>query len=172
MRITGGQHRGRKLPTPPRGVRPTTDRVREALFSILGQDLDGVHVLDAFAGSGVLSFEALSRGAASATLVEQNRATASWIKAQARTLGLDVRVVVGRSPGRIPPGSWDLAFVDPPYSVDPGPALEAVAPRVTGLVVVEHDPGRDSPPAPEGFTLDTARTYGSTALSLYRRAGG
>lgn len=174
MRITGGELRGRRLPAPPRGVRPTTDRVREALFSILGQDLEGVRVLDAFAGSGVLSFEALSRGAASATLVEQNRTTAAWIRSQARTLGLEaaIRVVVGRSPKRVPAGRWDLAFLDPPYELDPGPTLAAVAPRVTGRVVVEHDPAREPPDAPEHFVLETTRTYGSTALSLYQRTGG
>ncbi len=168
MRITGGTLRGRRVSDPPRRVRPTTDRVREALFSILGQDLEGVTVLDAFAGSGLLGFEALSRGADHATFVEQDRATASRLRGQARALGVErtSRVVVGRTPGRLPAGSWDLVLLDPPYVLDPESTLEALAGRVRWQLVLEHGPEREAPTV-AGFAPPDSRSYGSTVLSFY-----
>ena len=95
LRIIGGEHRGRRIAVP-RGVavRPTADRVREALFSILGPRVPGARVLDAYAGSGALGFEALSRGALEATLVEAQRRALSTLRATARELGLEGRVVL------------------------------------------------------------------------------
>src|SRR3954465_4771209 len=95
MRIVAGQWRGRRLATPPgRETRPTSDRGREALFSILGP-LDGERVLDLFAGSGALGLEALSRGAASATLVERERAALRALRDNVADLGAEAEVVAG-----------------------------------------------------------------------------
>lgn len=120
VRIIGGKHRGRKLPVADApGLRPTPDRVRETLFNWLGQNLTGWHCLDLFAGSGVLGFEAASRGAASVVLVEQAPVVARGLQAAAALLKEPVLQVVCadalaylKKPGAAP---LDLVFVDPPY---------------------------------------------------------
>jgi len=129
VRIIGGEWRSRLVRFPPSAdLRPTPDRVRETLFNWLGQRLDGLHVLDLFAGSGALGFEALSRGAASAVLVESDPRVAEGLREAAKTLGAaGARIVDGdalrylaRTPDR-----FDLAFVDPPYAS--GLAVRALA---------------------------------------------
>jgi 16S rRNA (guanine966-N2)-methyltransferase len=130
VRIIGGAWRSRLVTFPAeRGLRPTPDRVRETLFNWLGQDLSGKRCLDLFAGSGVLGFEALSRGAAEAVLVEHSRAVAGVLRENAARLGAHgVRLVVGdaihflRDPGG---GRFDVVFVDPPY--DSGLVAAALA---------------------------------------------
>ena len=119
MRIVGGAWRSRLVRFPPSAeIRPTPDRVRETLFNWLGQRLDGLAVLDLFAGSGALGFEALSRGAARAVLVERDRHAAAALEAAARELDAkgaqivqsDALAFLARSPER-----FDIVFVDPPY---------------------------------------------------------
>ncbi len=170
MRITGGELRGRSLVgRVPSGVRPTPSRVREALFSILQPEIDGVQLLDAFGGTGMLSFEALSRGAASAYLVEQRSRTAQSIRVSAEALGLSerVQVQVGRVPQVLGNRVWDLVLADPPYATDPAPIVAALA-RCTGtLLVLEHARRVPAPQAP-GLRLDSSRRYGDTVLSFYR----
>src|SRR5690348_444457 len=129
LRIVGGTLRGRKwnFPDAP-GLRPTPDRVRETLFNWLAPHIGGARVLDLFAGSGALGFEALSRGAASAVLVESDPRVAEGLREAAKTLGAaGARIVDGdalrylaRTPDR-----FDLAFVDPPYAS--GLAVRALA---------------------------------------------
>ncbi|MCB9745930.1 MAG: RsmD family RNA methyltransferase [Alphaproteobacteria bacterium] len=174
MKITGGQLKGRSVPgrVAP-GVRPTSSRVREALFSMLGQDLEGLHVLDAYAGSGLLSFEALSRGAAHATLIEARGGTARGLKEAARGLGLQDRVSVrvGRSPEAWPADSrFGLIFLDPPYADDPEPVLRAAAAVCAGRIVLETSATR-AVAAPEGLTLARERRYGDTRLRIYEGRG-
>src|SRR3954468_19260619 len=118
MRIVAGRWRGRRLVAPPgRTTRPTSDRVREALFSILGP-LDGERVLDLYAGSGAVGLEALSRGAAEATLVERDPAALRALRANVEALGADARVIAGdvaaflRSAAQAD-GHYDLVFLDP-----------------------------------------------------------
>ncbi len=186
MRITGGRHRSRLL-TAPRGdaTRPTSDRVREALFAILGSSTSfaGAEVLDLYAGTGALAFEALSRGAARATLVEPARAALDAIAQNARALGVsgDVRVIgstVERAGRGLPPGvTFDLCFADPPYAqVASGEAPRAIAALLPpdarllsagAPLVLEHGKADDAPALP-GFTLDSTRRYGDTCLSFYR----
>ncbi len=169
MKITGGALRGRVVPgRPGAGTRPTASRVREALFSMLGQDLSGLVVLDAFGGSGILSFEALSRGAERAVIVEQSGAAARQIKQAAAALGLAERVQVrrGSSPAELPEGPFDLALLDPPYAMDPAPTLAAVAGRVSWRVVLEHA-ARRPPPEVAGLRLEKAKRYGDTGLAIY-----
>lgn len=171
MKITGGELRGRVVPGKPgKGTRPTASRVREALFSIVGQDLSGATVLDAFGGTGLLSFEAASRGASLIWVIESNGSAVRQIRQAAETLGLADRVIVrrGTSPKDLPPGRYDLVLLDPPYALDPTDVLAAVAPMATDQIVLEHASSRPAPPV-DGFTEKTRR-YGDTALTIYTAA--
>jgi 16S rRNA (guanine(966)-N(2))-methyltransferase RsmD len=136
VRIIAGVWRSRIVTFPPEpGVRPTPDRVRETLFNWLGQDLAGRRCLDLFAGSGVLGFEALSRGASEVVMVESSRTTAAALRESAARLDArGFRLVVGdalhflATPGK---GRFDIVFVDPPY----GSGLVAkVLPRLPGVL--------------------------------------
>jgi 16S rRNA (guanine966-N2)-methyltransferase len=184
MRITGGVFRSRAL-VAPRGqeTRPTSDRVREALFSMLTSDgvfeNDALRVLDLYAGSGALAFEALSRGAVSATLVEHARPAIAAIRENADALGVSEQVTLvtracERALGGIS-GDFALILVDPPYAEVrakgfSGVLAEASRLLVTGgVLVLEHD-AKDEPPAPESLLIDRQRRHGDTTLSLFRRA--
>jgi len=165
----------------PAGARPTTDRVREAVFSALG-DVSGTSVLDLFAGSGASAIEALSRGATSALLVDHDRAAVQACRANLDAVGLDAGArVVSRSVAAVvrgaPPAEapFDLVFVDAPYET-PAPEVEAVvgalgapgwlAPRAR--VVVER-PARGEPvAAPAGWEVTWTRRYGDTLVVVLR----
>ena len=179
MRIVAGTHRGRRI-AAPRGTttRPTADRVREAVFSIIGP-IDGLDVLDLFAGSGALGLEALSRGAASATLVDRDPLAVACIRANAATLGEEGRVRVLRRDWRAALGSertagraFGLCLCDPPYSLTDRVVAgigAALSPLMTspGIVVIEHSAALP-PPEPSGLDIATRtdRTYGDTAVSV------
>ena len=183
MRITGGVYRSRVL-RAPRGVRtrPTADRVRKALFDVLcaARSLDGVRVLDLYAGTGALGIEAVSRGAAHATLVESARPALDAIRHNIDALGLTahVRVVasaVDRAAGAVAAHApYDLVMADPPYAlVRSGEAPRVIAELLrTGIaspdarVVLEHAAPEGSPPI-EGLALTESRRYGDTALAFY-----
>ncbi|HKB54322.1 MAG TPA: 16S rRNA (guanine(966)-N(2))-methyltransferase RsmD [Ramlibacter sp.] len=145
VRIIGGQWKRTKLPVLDKpGLRPTPDRVRETLFNWLGHDLGGWRCVDAFAGSGALGFEAASRGASDVLLIEQDADLASQLRAvQAKLAANTVRVQRADALSvlaRLPPGSVDLIFLDPPFGVDLfGQALAgaAAAVRPEGLVYLE-----------------------------------
>lgn len=177
-RIIGGTAGGRRLETP-RGeaTRPTSDRVREALFSALESwfgSWEGVRVLDLYAGSGAVGLEAASRGAAQVTLVEHDRRTAALIGSNARTLGLAVHVVTATAHtalARPPEQPVDLVFSDPPYPL----ADEAVDADLAmlvehgwladdALVVVERSRRSREPRWPDGFFSTQRRKYGETTL--------
>lgn len=179
-RIISGVAGGRRLRTPPgSSTRPTSDRVREALFSRLEHRglLDGTHVLDLYAGSGALGLEAASRGAALVVLVESNKAAAKVIRANAAVVGTgDVRVVgdtVERALAVGPPDGIriDLVLVDPPYDVDE-PTLTAVLTALVerawlttdAFVVVERSSRSPQPTWPEGLELSGEKRYGETAI--------
>ncbi len=119
VRIVGGHWRSRLLPVPSlSGLRPTPDRVRETVFNWLGQELDGWQVLDLFAGSGVLGFEAASRGAANVTLVEQDGRAAAALRRSAETLSASCLEIVRGDAVKFAAacrGRFDLVFLDPPY---------------------------------------------------------
>lgn len=171
MRITGGSLRGRRLPhAVPQGARPTSARVREALFNILGQDLGGQRVLDAFGGSGVLSFEAASRGA-DVVCIERNRRSADLIRTASEALQVAVRVVTGSSPQAAPDERFDLVLADPPYDADLQGLLPGLASRVAGQLVLEHSRKVEAP-ALLGLELTRSRRYGDTVLSFYRPSLG
>jgi 16S rRNA (guanine966-N2)-methyltransferase len=173
VRIVAGEFRGRRLQAP-RGVRtrPTADRVREALFSMLG-DVSGARVLDLYAGSGALGIEALSRGAASALFVERDPRAAAVIERNLASLGLDEPVVrqdVVRFLGRAK-GTFDLVLCDPPYdsaSCLAGPLVERL-PALTpegARIVTESDKRK---PLVLPFPLLTERTYGDTRIVIHGR---
>jgi 16S rRNA (guanine966-N2)-methyltransferase len=181
VRVVAGTLRGRKLRAVAGEVtRPTADRVKEALFSILGP-LDGARVLDLYAGTGALGIEALSRGAGHSVFVESSREALSVLKANVEALTLSDRVAVvasevaraKRAIERERP--YDLVFVDPPYE-ELAKALVTVADLTTsfelltseGVLVVEHA-SRDAVLLPNLEAVDTRR-YGSTTLTFFRAA--
>jgi 16S rRNA (guanine966-N2)-methyltransferase len=188
MRIVAGEFKGRRL-RMPRGAptRPTADRVREALFSMLG-DVAGARVLDLYAGSGALGIEALSRGAASAVFVEQDARAAAAIKANLDTVGAQAEIrrqdalafireraiALARAepaPSRTADGPYDLVFCDPPY--DSGPRIAGpLAERLPALlsddarIVTESDKRN---PIELAFPLLRERTYGDTRIAIHGR---
>jgi 16S rRNA (guanine966-N2)-methyltransferase len=182
LRIVGGEFRGRKLRVPERGVRPTSEKAREAIFDILGPGrLAGARVLDLYAGTGALGIEALSRGAGRADFAERDPATAKLLRENLAALGLDhrSRVVIadldrGAWPGDLA-GPWNLVFLDPPYAGEGGARwldrlARAAWPPDGGVVVYEHRSGSTVPPPP-GLALAVERAYGDTAVSIYRAPG-
>lgn len=179
MRIIAGRWGGRALVAPKgRATRPTSDRVREALFSILG-DVAGFHVLDLFAGTGAFALEALSRGAASAVAVERARAALAVLRANARALGAeDVLDIVCTDALRfVARGrTFDLVFADPPWpdSTVVEPVLAEHAPRWVapdGWLIVERAARMTEPSSIPGFAPPQLRRYGEAALALHRRRG-
>lgn len=171
IRITGGSLRGRVLARPvPSGVRPTSGRVREAVFSILGQDLEGWAVLDMFGGSGLMALEAASRGARPVHVVEKDPRIAEGIRANAGALGVDLRVRVGDA-ARIDLPDADLIYADPPYRQPIGPHVLRAAEVCRRVVVAEARSGAEWPEAPEGFERERIRNYGDTEIALYVRIG-
>ena len=177
MRIVAGTARGRTLAAPPgASTRPTGDKVRGAIFNVLGQFFEGGRVLDLYAGSGALALEALSRGCAAATCVESDPRAADAIRRNAAACGFAGRVEVRCEPveaalARLQPATFALAFLDPPYAEGPDAVLGRVGALVVpgGTVVAEHDARR--PPAERDGPLVLAdrRRYGTTGISIYRR---
>ncbi len=169
MRITGGQLRGRVLPAKvASGVRPTSGRVREALFSMIGQDLAGVTILDAFGGSGLLSFEAVSRGAM-VTTVERQRTAAKAIRANASQLGVKIDLRIGDVRAVLASGTWDVVLMDPPYADDPVEWVAEATSAVEQLLVIEHRSAHGMPTQVGGLQLERSKRYGDSALTIYRR---
>ncbi len=180
MRIIAGSRRGQRLHTGrAAGFRPTSDRVREAIFSILGDELVGKRVLDLYAGSGALGFEALSRGAAEALFVEKSRTIASWIERNGRALRFEGSYAVRRRPALAflesepeEAARFDLVFADPPYGIG------LVRPTVEGLLalpgerllVLEREKREETVPGlPE--RREAAR-YGDTVIEFLLLGGG
>ena len=169
MRITGGLLRGRVVGGKVRpGVRPTSSRVREALFSIVGQSLEGVTVLDAFGGSGLLSFEACSRGA-TVTTVERDRRAAREIKDTAETFGVSLDLRIDDVRNVVSVGEWDVVLMDPPYADDPVEWVSAGITAAKELLVIEHRAGAEMPMNVGSFIQDRSRQYGGSVLTVFRR---
>lgn len=186
MRIVGGRWRGRRIGAPQgRGTRPTQERIREAMASIVASaralSLEGASILDPFAGSGALSLEFLSRGAAHATLIERDARTSARIrsnidalgaKAQAKVVRGDAHALIER--GSLPGAPFDIVLLDPPYAEDPArtaalvQALADAGDLVPGALIV-HERAADAPGLPEShaFELSSSRRYGDTALDLW-----
>lgn len=175
MRVVAGEARGRRLVAPPGDrVRPTGDRVREAVFNALGSlgAVAGADVLDLFAGSGALGIEALSRGAAHATFVEADRRAVAAVRRNLAATGLGDRatVVAGDAFAHLaalgPARRYTLALCDPPYRFDRWDELLAALPA--DLVVVESASAVAVPPA---WAVERSRRYGSTVVAFLVPAG-
>ncbi|MCZ4498137.1 MAG: putative methyltransferase [Marmoricola sp.] len=183
-RIIGGTAKGRKVATPPGdGTRPTTDRVREALFSALESQvgsLHGLRVLDLYAGSGAVGLEAASRGAVAVTAVESDRRTAALVTENARTLRLPVDVLaqpVARVLAARPRAPYDVVFADPPYPMPAEEVSEALVLLVENgwlaagaAVVVERGRRSVEPSWPPALGEPRQKKYGETVLWYLRRA--
>jgi 16S rRNA (guanine966-N2)-methyltransferase len=183
-RIIGGTAGGRRLRTPTGdATRPTSDRVREALFSALESQLGslhGVRFLDLYAGSGAVGLEAASRGATALTLVESDRRTAKLIEENARSLGIDASVIaqpVARVLAAAPRTPYDVVFADPPYPLSADDLAEILgllvdqdwlAPGAT--LVVERSARSVEPAWPQGLGGPRNKRYGETMLWYVRRA--
>ncbi|RJO74948.1 16S rRNA (guanine(966)-N(2))-methyltransferase RsmD [Nocardia panacis] len=179
-RIVAGAAGGRRLRVPPAGTRPTSDRVREALFSAIDArlDLTDIRVLDLYAGSGALGLEALSRGARGALLVESDRRAAAVVRGNIAELGLPgAELRVGAVTSVLESGSvaggFDLVFSDPPYELDTA-EVEGDLRLLRGrgwlapgaLVVVERSIRSPEIVWPEGYSALKARKYGETRIEL------
>jgi len=178
--VVGGFVRGRRLGVPPgKGVRPTQDRIREALFSILGDTVEGSIVLDAFAGSGALGIEALSRGAERAVFCDEKHECVHAIRENLRKCELDGRAVVFRT--RLPEGlarirealaePCDLVFLDPPYGAEGKERILEGLHRFALLkerarIVFEHAQKDAFACVPAGFVVEGERRYGDTLLTF------
>ena len=175
MRVIGGRSRGRRLPAKlPTSVRPTSDRVREAMFDILGSrgGVEGLTVVDLFCGSGALGVEALSRGAASSTFVDLNPDALAAVRQNLAAVGLDdepATVVRAALPGWLESaaaGSFDLALCDPPYDFEEWPAI--LGALRADVVVMESA----APIAvPEAWVIARERRYGGTLVTVAHRSG-
>lgn len=180
MRIVAGRWRGRRIVAPPgRAVRPTADRVREAVFSILGERVRGASVLDLFAGTGALGFEALSRGAARAVFVESDgraldalrRNAASLGAGEARLVAMDFRAALQRL--RAVGERFDVIFLDPPYgkglAADAAGRIARAGLAAPGaLVVVEEAACAPRGGFPADWAAAAERRYGDTAVTLFQ----
>jgi len=179
MRIIAGRLRGRDLGAVAEGVRPTTDRVRESLFSVLAE-VDGLRVLDLCAGTGALGLEAYSRGAGAIVWVEKSRGVARALERRLVDLGLDrgpdLRVVVadarqaiGRLDREAEPKRFDLVFYDPPYAatdrVEVLEALFAASLLAPAATVVVEGARRHPLPAVSGARVVDERRYGDAVLT-------
>ena len=184
-RIIGGSAGGRRVKTPTGdATRPTSDRVREALFSALESQLGsltGLRFLDLYAGSGAIGLEAMSRGAGVVTSVESDRRTARMVQDNAGTLGFRkvevLAVPVARALGQHPRAPYDGVFADPPYPMENAELEQALALLVAhqwvaagSMLVVERSARSVEPAWPEGLVRERTKEYGETAL-WYVRAG-
>ena len=176
MRVITGTARGRTLETlPGADVRPTVSRVKEAVFSIIQFELEGRRVLDMFGGSGQMAIEALSRGAASATILDSSRRAVDVIRRNLATTKLADRAVVLETDAltfvRNSRNTFDVAFLDPPYGKDLLPkALDVLAPHMAqGGVIVCESPFAETLPGQVGaYRLYRDYRYGKTKITVYR----
>ena len=176
LRIVGGALRGRKWSFPDvAGLRPTPDRVRETLFNWLAPHIGGMRVLDLFAGSGALGFEALSRGATSTVLVEKDRAAAATLRETATRFGLSAARIEGGDALAFlraqPAAAFDLVFLDPPFAAGLlVPALSEIAVRgllaTGGFCYIEQPADGELPVFPEGWVVHRSGKAGEVGYHL------
>ena len=177
LRVITGSARGRQLRTlDGDDVRPTTDRVKEAMFSIIQFDIEGRRILDLFAGSGQLGIEALSRGAKEATCVDRDKRYVAIIKENLAKTGFDKNSVIMQTDAfsflRMTGGEFDIVFLDPPYGTGMlqkalGMLSDCVAQG--GTVICEHPYGEEMPETADELKLYRTYKYGKTALTTYRK---
>ena len=179
MRVIAGSAKGRRLVDVPEGVRPVSDRVREGLFSSLGDRVEGAHVLDLYAGTGALGIEALSRGAADAMFVDRDRRSVAAIRQNLARTGFEDRARVVRDEAvRALEGSegpLDLVFVDPPYETDPAEVERALGAlsakdllRAGFTVVVTRGRRSSTLVIPVDWSPARRLAYGDSVVTLFR----
>lgn len=178
MRIIAGEWRGRAIEAPPGvGTRPTADRVRETLFSMLASRLggfEGLRVADLFAGSGALGLEALSRGASSAVFVDSDAGAGAAIRRNAEKLGASerVRVITGSALALPPANAFDLILADPPYAAGAGTAVVRSISHADWLAPggwLSVETSRSDVVDPGDMIIDATRDVGRARLTLLRR---
>lgn len=177
MRVITGIARGKRLVTPDGSdVRPTSDKVKEALFSALQFDIEGRRVLDLFAGSGQLGIEALSRGAESCVFVDNSRASLNLVKKNLEITGLSVNTKVVQSDfssfAAMCRDTFDIVFLDPPYAAGIlCDAIKAVLPLMSdfGMIICEYPPEVTIPESVAGFSVYRTYRYGKINVSIYRK---
>lgn len=177
MRVITGTARGMSLRTlEGDNVRPTTDKVKEAVFSIIQFEIEGRRVLDLFAGSGQLGIEALSRGAESAVFVDADKNAVRIVKENLAKTKLDYKATVAQTDSlaflSMTDRTFDIAFLDPPYSTGLlEKALAKVEPHITegGLVICEHPFADELPDAQGGLEKQKTYKYSKTAVTVYRK---
>jgi 16S rRNA (guanine966-N2)-methyltransferase len=180
MRITGGTGKGRKLRVPAGArVRPTSDKVKQALFNILGENVRDCTFLDLFAGTGGIGIEALSRGAKEVWFVDDSRESLQVTRHNLEQAGFEgkAKIVASRAASFLKKNEqqFDIIFLDPPYSLEQEPLLELVSESAVlkpdSSVVFEHFKKQQSPQAAGRLTLDREAVYGDTVLAFYRMHG-
>jgi 16S rRNA (guanine966-N2)-methyltransferase len=177
MRVTGGEGRGRRLKVPSGSrVRPTSDKVKQALFNILGDRVIGAAFLDLYAGAGGIGIEALSRGAGRVVFVDSSRESLVVIRINIEKTGFESRAWTERSKAeafiRKPSESYDIIFLDPPYADEMQPLLELIScsglVKPDGIVVAEHFKKQLSPERAGSLALYREARYGDTVLAFYK----
>lgn len=176
MRVTGGIGRGRRLKVPAGSrVRPTSDKVKQALFNILGDRIENSVFLDLFAGAGGIGIEALSRGAARVTFVDASRDSLQSIQQNVEQMdfGACAEVVFAKAESFLkkPSGPYDIIFLDPPYAEELAPLLARIAGsglmKQDAIVIAEHFKKQPSPERAGALVLSRQAKYGDTVLAFY-----
>lgn len=177
MRVIAGEFRSRRLKAVPGfDTRPTPDRLREALFNVLQSRIEGCVFLDAYAGTGAVGIEAVSRGAAQAILIEKSRGAMEIIEENVKSLGIEAkcRVLRGSAQLLLPRHPADIVFLDPPYDhpKEYEICLQILGDTAPSLVVVQHHPKQLLPESPGAITRYRTLTQGDNALSFYQTDDG
>lgn len=181
MRVIAGTCKGRILQAPTwEGLRPTSDRLRETLFNVLAPRIGGARVLDVCAGTGAVGIEALSRGAARVTFVEDDRRAVALIEANLRKCHMSGGYTIERRDAlardaMVPGGPFDIVFLDPPYaqrSLEPWLRLAAAHVAADGLVILEHAKRVEAPASVDGLARTRALPQGDSALAFYVPVAG
>lgn len=178
MEITGGEACGQSIDIPAHpGIRPTSPEMREALFNILGKLVENAHIMDLFAGSGLIGFEALSRGADFLTAVEKTAICADTIRANAQKLGYEKKTKIIQTDFRkaiasLNPEQFNIIFADPPYMSEHSKLLVKLIAqqkllKANGVLIVEHDKGISLEPEDSSLRLLDCRHYGQSAFSFF-----
>lgn len=174
MHITGGKFRGRKLNIlKEKGVRPTLSKVRESVFNMLQNDIQGALMLDMFAGSGIMGLEALSRGAKKVYFMEKDPKTAKILSENLKKFDSESEVIYGdslKSLNKLENIQFDIIFMDPPYATDLvieglKAIIKAKKLKDTGIIVVEH-PSNKKIDIPEDFKIIKQKKYGTSRIRL------
>ena len=169
MRITGGKFKNRIVKTSgQKKIRPTSAKMREAIFSMIGQNLAGNSFLDAFGGSGIMGLEARSRGANPVIIVENNRASFRVILKIVKDLNAEIMVKYQDAKKAIQSRSWDIIFLDPPYALDIQPYLELSFLQGEYLIIAEMDGDRRFE-VKQGWVITKERRYGSSKLVIFEK---